>query len=50
VTLTHALKKRGSYEKAGGAAGLSRLVDEVPMAVHAGHYAGIVFEKALLGG
>jgi len=48
VTLTHKLKKGGTYEKAGGAAGLSRLVDEVPMAAHAGHYAGIVFEKALL--
>jgi replicative DNA helicase len=48
VTLTHTLKKRGTYDKAGGAVGLSRLVDEVPMAAHAGHYAGIVFEKALL--
>jgi replicative DNA helicase len=47
LTLTHALKGRGGLEKAGGAAGLSRLVNEVPMAVNAGHYAEIVYEKAL---
>ncbi len=48
VTLTNLLKERGQLESVGGASYLAELVDTVPMAVNASHYAKIVQEKATL--
>jgi replicative DNA helicase len=48
VTLTNALKERGSLEEIGGATYLATLVDTVPLAVNAKHYAKIVHDKATL--
>jgi replicative DNA helicase len=48
VTLTNLLKKRGQLGSLGGASYLAELVDTVPMAVNAAHYAKIVQEKASL--
>ena len=48
VTLANSLQEMGSLEKIGGAAYLARLVDTVPMAVNARHYARIVHDKAVL--
>ncbi len=48
VTLTNLLKERGLLESVGGATYLAELVDTVPMAVNAAHYAKIVQEKATL--
>jgi replicative DNA helicase len=48
VTLTNFLKGRGQLEAVGGASYLAELVDTVPMAVNAAHYARIVQEKAVL--
>lgn len=48
VTLAQALKRRGDIEKVGGAAYLVHLVDTVPMAVNAAHYARIIRDKARL--
>ncbi|MDY6986857.1 MAG: replicative DNA helicase [Thermodesulfobacteriota bacterium] len=48
VTLTNLLKERGELESLGGASYLAELVDAVPMAVNASHYARIVQEKATL--
>jgi len=48
VTLTNALKERGHLEEIGGATYLATLVDTVPLAVNAKHYAKIVHNKALL--
>jgi replicative DNA helicase len=48
VTLTNLLKERGQLGSLGGASYLAELVDTVPMAVNAAHYAKIVQEKASL--
>jgi len=48
VTLANGLKEKGHIEGVGGAAYLARLVDTVPMAVNAQHYARIVHDKAVL--
>jgi replicative DNA helicase len=48
ITLTNLLKERGQLESLGGASYLAELVDAVPMAVNATHYAKIVQEKAVL--
>jgi replicative DNA helicase len=48
VTLANALKNKGHLESVGGAAYLARLVDTVPLAVNAQHYARIVHDKAVL--
>jgi replicative DNA helicase len=48
VTLANSLKENGRLESVGGAAYLARLVDAVPMAVNAQHYARIVHDKAVL--
>jgi replicative DNA helicase len=48
VTLANDLKEKGQLETVGGAAYLARLVDTVPMAVNAQHYARIIRDKAVL--
>jgi replicative DNA helicase len=48
VTLANKLKEKGQLEKVGGASYLARLVDTVPLAVNARHYAKIVHDKASL--
>jgi len=48
VTLSNILKEQGHLEKIGGATYLARLVDAVPLAVNAQHYARIVHDKASL--
>jgi replicative DNA helicase len=48
ITLSNLLKKQGQLEAVGGASYLAELVDTVPMAVNATHYAKIVQEKAVL--
>ncbi|MDL1967558.1 MAG: replicative DNA helicase [Deltaproteobacteria bacterium] len=48
VTLTNALKERGNLEEIGGATYLATLVDTVPLAVNAKHYAKIIHDKASL--
>ncbi|MGD2269124.1 MAG: replicative DNA helicase [Desulfobacterales bacterium] len=48
VTLTNILKEKGQLETIGGAAYLSQLVDTVPLAVNAQHYARIVRDKSSL--
>ncbi|MDY6792181.1 MAG: replicative DNA helicase [Thermodesulfobacteriota bacterium] len=48
VTLSNILKEQGRLEKVGGATYLARLVDVVPLAVNAQHYARIVHDKASL--
>ena len=48
VTLSNCLREKDDLEKIGGAAYLARLVDTVPMAVNAHHYARIVHDKATL--
>jgi replicative DNA helicase len=48
ITLANALKGKGQLESVGGASYLAELMDAVPMAVNAGHYARIVREKATL--
>jgi replicative DNA helicase len=48
VTLANILKERKHLEKVGGAAYLAQLVNEIPLAVNAGHHARIVHEKACL--
>jgi replicative DNA helicase len=48
VTLSNLLKEQGNLEKVGGAAYLARLLDTVPLAVNAQHYARIVHQKATL--
>jgi replicative DNA helicase len=48
VTLANVLKEKGHLESVGGAAYLSHLVDAVPLAVNAQHYARIVHDKAVL--
>jgi replicative DNA helicase len=48
VTLTNKLREKGDLEKIGGATYLAKLLDSVPMAVNAKHYAGIIHEKFLI--
>jgi len=48
VTLTNILKDRGELDTIGGAIYLAKLIDEVPLAVNAGHYAKIIHDKATL--
>ena len=48
VTLTNQLKKSDKLEEIGGASFLSKLIDEVPLAVNARHYAKIIHDKASL--
>jgi replicative DNA helicase len=48
VTLSNILKELDQLEKVGGATYLARLVDAVPLAVNAQHYARIVHDKASL--
>ncbi|UCD79435.1 MAG: replicative DNA helicase [Desulfobacterales bacterium] len=48
VTLANKLKEKGQLEEVGGASYLARLVDAVPLAVNALHYAKIVHDKASL--
>jgi replicative DNA helicase len=48
VTLANNLQEKGLLEDVGGASYLARLVDAVPLAVNAEHYAKIVHDKASL--
>ena len=48
ITLTNVLKEQGQLEAIGGASYLAELVDTVPMATNASHYARIIREKATL--
>ena len=48
VTLTNILREQGRLEEIGGAAYLANLVDTVPLAVNAPHYAKIVHDKSCL--
>lgn len=48
VTLTNILRKHNWLEEIGGATYLANLVDTVPLAVNAQHYAKIVYDKACL--
>ena len=48
ITLSDNLAKNGSIKQVGGAYALSRLVDQVPLAVNPVHYAKIVKEKSIL--
>ena len=48
VTLANKLKEMGHLEAVGGASYLARLVDTVPLAVNARHYAKIIHDKASL--
>ena len=50
ITLTEALKKKGTLEDAGGIAYITSLVDNVPTAANIQYYAKIVKEKAILRG
>ncbi len=48
VTLANHLNEKNYLEDAGGASYLARLVDSIPLAVNAQHYAKIIHEKAAL--
>jgi replicative DNA helicase len=48
VTATEALRQRGLLEKAGGAAHLASLTNQVPSVENAVHYARIVRERSIL--
>lgn len=48
TTLSNALRKRGQLEEIGGSTYLSNMIDQVPLAVNAPHYAQIIREKACL--
>ena len=48
ITVTNILKEQGRLESVGGASYLAELVDTVPMATNAAHYAKIIREKATL--
>jgi len=48
VTLANQLKNSEELENIGGASFLSKLIDEVPAAINARHYAKIISEKASL--
>lgn len=47
VTLTDELKKKGVYDKVGGSAYLTTLINIVPTAAHVEHYAKIIKEHAI---
>ncbi|UCD86433.1 MAG: replicative DNA helicase, partial [Desulfobacterales bacterium] len=46
ITVTNVLKEKGQLESVGGATYLAELVDTIPMATNAAHYAKIIREKA----
>ncbi len=48
VTLTNSLRENGELETIGGATYLASLVEQVPLAVNAQHYAKIIHDKACL--
>ncbi len=48
VTVSEALSRRGSLEKAGGLSYLARLSDSVGIAANVDRYAGIVIDRAIL--
>ena len=48
VTLSNMLKSKGHLEMVGGAAYLASIIDTVPLAANAQHYAKIVHDKANL--
>ena len=48
VTLTNGLRQKNQLEEIGGATYLARLLDTVPLAVNAQHYAKIIHDKASL--
>ena len=48
VTVTNQLKSDGQLEAVGGATYLAALIETVPMAVNARHYAKIIHDKASL--
>jgi len=48
VTVSNELSKMGKLEKIGGRVYLAEILDAVPTAANAAHYAEIVFEKAVL--
>lgn len=48
VTLVNVLKQKNHLSEIGGATYLARLVDTVPLAVNAKHYAKIIHDKACL--
>jgi replicative DNA helicase len=48
ITVTNILKEQGQLESVGGATYLVELVDTIPMATNAAHYAKIIHEKATL--
>jgi len=48
VTLANKLKEKGQLDEIGGASYLAKLVDTVPLAVNARHYAKIIHDKASL--
>jgi len=50
ITITNYLRDRNALDSIGGAHVLSRIVDDIPMAVNPVQYANIVREKALLRG
>jgi len=47
VTVTEELKRKGTYDKIGGSAYLTTLVNIVPTAAHIEHYAKIIREHAV---
>ncbi len=48
VTLANILREKGQLEKIGGATYLAKLMDTIPVAVNAHHYARIIHDKACL--
>lgn len=48
ATITNCLRRHGQLEEIGGPSYLTQLIDQVPLAVNAPHYARIVREKACL--
>ena len=48
VTISNALKSKGSLETVGGAAYISDLVDTVGVAANSAHYAKIIIDRAVL--
>lgn len=48
VTVNNALREKGELEDIGGTLYLTKLVDNVPIAVNPGHYARIIHDKACL--
>lgn len=47
VTLTEELKRKGAYDKVGGSAYLTTLINTVPTSAHIEHYAKIIKEHAI---